>query len=120
MSCTSTIPILEWTAGQNRDEPLTFYSSGSTPLDLTGATVSLVVMESFSDADPWETFTQDEHEDATAGLTSLAVDLRSVDAAWQTDGKRLVASLWLTDSLGQVHPWGNYIVQINAAAPLPA
>lgn len=117
MSCEEQ-KILEWAAGQDRDEPLAFALDG-VPVDLTGSTVSLVVMESFSDAEPWQVFSQTEHVDAVAGQTSLAVDLTDVPAEWRVSGKRLVGTLWVVDSQGKVNHWGNYTIQIHPAAPLP-
>lgn len=110
---------LEWTAGQNRDEPLAFFSQGKTPLDLTGCTVSLVVMESFSAAEPWRVFSQTDHIAASAGETTLPIDLTDIPDAWRVSGKRLVSSLWVVDAAGKINPWGNFIVQISPSAPLP-
>lgn len=119
MNCTNPEASLEWTAGQNRDEQLAFTRDGRAPLDLTGAVVTLVVMAAFSDEAPWRVFTQDTHEDAPGGRTTLEVDLTEVEPEWRVSGKRLVASLWLVDSQGKTNPWGNYTVQIHPAAPLP-
>lgn len=118
MSCDAS--TLEWTAGQNRDEPLSFFSEGRAPLDLTGAIVSLVVMESFSDEEPWQVFSQSDHSAPTVGETTLPVDLTDVPAEWRVSGKRLVGSLWVIDAQGKVNPWGNYAIQIQPAAPLPS
>lgn len=118
MSCDPS--DLEWTAGQNRDEPLAFFSEGRTPLNLTGATVSLVVKESFSDEEPWQVFSQAEHSAPTAGETTLAVDLTDVPAEWRVSGKRLVGSLWVVDAQGKTNPWGNYTIQIHPSAALPS
>lgn len=111
---------LSWTAGQNRDEPLAFFSQARTPIDLTGCTVSLVVMESYSSTEPWRVFSQSDHTSAAAGETTLPVDLSDVPDSWRVSGKRLVASLWVVDAANKVNPWGNFIIQISPAAPLPS
>jgi hypothetical protein len=118
MSCAPTLPELTLTAGQISALPLVFKNPNGSPLDLTGAIVSLTAKKSLSDADEaaWIALETSTHTDASAGETSLEVDLSEVPAEWYAQGERLTGSLWVDDAAGQHIPYGLLTVRILPSA----
>jgi hypothetical protein len=114
MSCD--LPVIVLTAGQVSALPLVFRDAQKVPINLTGAVVHLAIKVSFSDPDILLKIEQDTHSNATAGETSLPIDLSSGEEKWFSTGARYAASLWIVDAASQVIPWGNCTVQIDPSA----
>lgn len=87
-----------------------------TPLNLTGLTVYLAGKKSFTATEVLLTTSQALHTDATNGITSLPIDLESVDPAWFAFGIRLSATIWASAVGSGVTPLGNLVLQIRPSA----
>lgn len=68
------------TQGDEKAYNLTF-TTGDSPLDITGATLTMTIKRKLNDSEPAVTKTVTEHTNATAGETTLTLSTTDTDIA---------------------------------------
>jgi hypothetical protein len=99
MSCT-TEDTLEIKAGHVNVLPLKL-QAGSTPIDLTGATILLTAYEPGAE-EPLISEEVTVHTAAEAGESSIVIDLTEVSDEIRSAGARLAAEILVLDSLDRL------------------
>jgi hypothetical protein len=118
MSCQTSLPTIELTAGQVWDMPITFTNEAGAAVNLTGSTVHLMAKASLA-ADDDEAdldISQSVHTAAASGQTTLPIDLSDLPEAYFVSGGLYTASLWLVDSAENRIPYGLLTLVIKPSA----